>query len=114
MDKDDNAQQADSEKYGLLEEDLEFKRMLKQYFIKTCGSKFAEIVSSLEEGNIEKAHRLAHTLKGNAAQLGKSFLQKAAAEVENNLKNGSNNVTQDQLKNLDMELKAVLIDFNGN
>ena len=101
-------------KSGILEEDLEFSKKLKEYFVKTCGDKISEIHSSLAEGNIKNAHRLAHTIKGNAAQLGKTHLQKAAAEVENLLKNDSNDVTEAHLKNLEMELKAVILEFNGS
>ena len=111
MDKDNIK---NDEKFGLLEEDIEFKKKLKEYFIKTCGDKISEIYKSLAEGNIANAHRLAHTIKGNAAQLGKTHLQKAAAEVEGLLKNGKNDVTDVQLKNLEMELKAVIIEFNGS
>ena len=101
------------EKSGLLEEDIEFRKMLMAYFIKTCSNKTGEIQALINEGDIKNAHRMAHTLKGNAAQLGKANLQKAAAEVENQLKNGASNVTNDQLKNLETELNAVISEFNG-
>ena len=96
------------EESGLLEEDLEFRIMLKKYFVKTSDNKFSEIVKAIEDGNIDVAHRLAHTLKGNAAQLDLAFLKKAAADVECQLKNGINNVTKEQLMNLEIELKAAL------
>jgi len=105
---------SNNDKFGLLEEDLEFNKKLKEYFIKTCSDKISEIYKSLDEGNITNAYRLAHTIKGNAAQLGKTHLQKAAAEVEGLLKNGKNDVTDAHLKNLEMELKAVIIEFNGS
>ena len=98
-------------KNDFLEDDLEFKKTLMQYFLKTCGDRMSEIYKSIDEGNINNAHRLAHTIKGNAAQLGKPNLQKAATDVESGLKNGKNGVTKEQLKNLENELNAVLIDL---
>jgi len=103
-----------NDKSGFLEEDIEFKKKLMVYFCKTCGDKIFEINKSIDEGNIENAHRLAHTIKGNAAQLGKTHLQKAAADVEHGFKNGKNEVTKEKLKTLEIELNAVLLDFNKN
>jgi HPt (histidine-containing phosphotransfer) domain-containing protein len=101
------------EKTGMLEDDLEFIRILKAYFIKTCGGKYSEIVNSLKDGDIKNAHRIAHTIKGNAAQLGKTSLQKAAAEVENHLKTGENLLKDEHLKALETELNSALSELSG-
>ena len=57
------------------------------------------------------AHRLAHTLKSNAGQLKKTVLQQAAMDVEENLENGTSQVTPQQLETLKMELDAVLAEL---
>jgi HPt (histidine-containing phosphotransfer) domain-containing protein len=62
----------------------------------------------LETGDIKLAHRLAHTLKGNAGQIGKAGLQLAATSVEQALKEGENLVSKEQLKTLETELNIVL------
>jgi HPt (histidine-containing phosphotransfer) domain-containing protein len=77
-------------------------------FIKSNQNKYEEIVKALEEGDIKLAHRLVHGLKSNAGQLGKLSLQKAAAEIEDQLKDGKNEATQKQLTLLKEELNAAL------
>jgi len=93
---------------NLLEADMEYQKALQEHFAKFYRNKFNEIIMSLETGDISCAHRLTHTLKGNAAQLGKTSLQNAALNVERNLKNGENLVSQEQLAILEKELNAVL------
>jgi len=55
-----------------------------------------------------------HSLKGNAGQVGKIILQKAAADVEYQLKDGKNMVTGDQLKILKIELEMILNEFGSS
>jgi len=88
--------------------ELEFQRTLQRLFVKTNRNKYKEINTALETGDIVLAHRLAHTLKGNAGQIGKTQLQSAAADVERYLKYGKNHATEEQLKALETELNAVL------
>jgi signal transduction histidine kinase/CheY-like chemotaxis protein len=91
-----------------LESDMELQKVLQLLFAKNNQKKFNEITMSLEAGDIKLAHRLAHTLKGNAGQIGMLDLQLAATNVEQALKNGKNMVTEEQLKTLGTELNAVL------
>jgi CheY-like chemotaxis protein len=93
--------------------DLEFKKVLRQHFWKNNKNLYKEIVDTLESGDIKLAHRITHTLKGNAGQLGNTGLQKAAAAVELNLKEGENNVTEEQLKTLENELSLFLDDLSS-
>jgi len=95
----------------LLEADAEYQRMLQVYFVKSNQNKCNDIKKAIEEGDIELAHRMAHTLKGNAGQLGKTILQKAAADVERHLKHGKNDVTAEQLSILQTELSMVLNEY---
>jgi CheY-like chemotaxis protein len=91
--------------------DAEFTRSLKRTFVKSNREKFEEIEKALDDRDIKLAHRLAHTLKSNAGQIGLDELQKAAADVENLLKDGGNHVTKEQLALLDSALKAALSDL---
>jgi signal transduction histidine kinase/HPt (histidine-containing phosphotransfer) domain-containing protein/HAMP domain-containing protein len=91
--------------------DNELRQKLIRTFVKDNQHKFNELENAINAGDIKLAHRLAHTLKGNAGQLGKMLLQQAAAEVENQLKNGKNEVSPQQMANLGMELSAVLAEF---
>jgi len=93
---------------NLLDADLEFQKILQKFFVKNYQKKYEEIINALETGDIKLAHRLAHTLKGNAGQLGKKNLQQAAADVEKQIKDGKNLVSEEQLKILKNELDIVL------
>jgi len=94
-----------------IDSDMELQNTLQLLFYKNNQKKYEEITSALEAGDIKLAHRLAHTLKGNAGQLGKALLQQAATHVEQQLKDGKNLVTGQQLAALKAELNAVLSQF---
>jgi len=100
------------QKSMLLEADVEFQKSLQLYFVKSNQNRYEDIVNALKAGDIKTAHRYAHTLKGNAGQLGKIMLQKAASEVERQLKDGKNMVTEGQLNALKNELDAVLTELS--
>jgi CheY-like chemotaxis protein len=88
--------------------DLEFKKTLIEVFLKSGQDRFNEIKSAIDCGDIKLAHRLVHSLKGNAAQIEKPALQRAAAAVELALKDEKNLVTSEQLVLLEKELNAAL------
>ncbi|MDR3020089.1 MAG: Hpt domain-containing protein [Treponema sp.] len=93
--------------------DPEFIKTLRLLFVKNNRNKHEEIVNALERQDIGLAHRLAHTLKSNSAQLGKTDLQKIAYEIELKLKDGQNLVTKEMLDNLGKELNAVINEFSS-
>jgi len=90
------------------EQNKEFIRRVQLLFIKDNKNKFKEITNALDSGDIKEAHRLAHTLKSNAGQIGKTLLQQAAANIELKLKDGVNNLSEDILIMFEAELNAVL------
>jgi len=92
-----------------VENDLRKKIII--HFVKDNGNKFAEITNAISAGDIKLAHRLAHTLKGSAAQVGKILLQQAATEVEQRLKDEQNRVTSRQMAALEAELNAALAEL---
>jgi len=96
-----------------LEASLEFQRKLQGLFVKGNNNKYQEIIDALEADDIVLAHRLAHSLKGDAGNVGKIILQTAATAVEQNLKNGKKLVTAEQLNILKMELDLVLNEFKA-
>ena len=93
------------------ETELRYKSV--KTFLKDNRNKYSEIEEAVNSGNIKLAHRLAHNLKGNAGQLGKTLLQDAAGAVEKNLENNLNLVTGEQLKILETELEAALAQFTA-
>jgi len=80
-------------------------------FVKEGRTKFTNIAEAIEAGDIKLAHRLVHTLKGLAGQIGKTLLQQAAAEVERHLKDGENSVTPHEMSILETELNAVIAEL---
>jgi len=88
--------------------DVEFKKELQIMFMEENKDKYEELFKALGEGNIELAHRTAHSLKSNAGQIGEVRLQQAAADIESLLKNGENFLTQEQLDILKTEFDDVL------
>jgi len=98
----------------IMKNEEEYQRIFIDAFMKSNQTKFSEITAALDAGDIKTAHRLAHSLKGNAAQIGKADLQKAAAAVEEQLKDGENKVTRQQLAALETELSAVLAEFTSS
>jgi signal transduction histidine kinase/CheY-like chemotaxis protein len=95
-------------KVSPLEADPDFMKDLQITFLKYNQKKFDDIANALKAGEIELAHRLVHTLKSNAGQLDNTSLQKAAADVELQLKNGKNLVTAEQMAVLKTELDAAI------
>jgi PAS domain S-box-containing protein len=96
------------EQNGQTKEDENFNQKLFHTFINSNGDKINEIKEAVSSGDIKLAHRLAHTLKSNAALLNKTLLQKAAADVESGFTDGENLVTPEQMELLEVELNAVL------
>ena len=101
------AAQPPTEDYPL-ETDLKFQKSLELLFVRNNQSTYSDLVKSLQEDEIKLAHRLVHTLKSNAGQIGKSGLQHAASEIEDQLKDNKNQVKEKQLRNLEIELNQVL------
>jgi len=89
----------------------DLRQELINIFVKNNQGKFEEIKNALNSGDIKQAHRLAHSLKGNAGQLNRTPLMKAAWAVETSLKNGINIVTSEQMETLKTELTKTLAEF---
>jgi signal transduction histidine kinase/CheY-like chemotaxis protein len=104
---DDGQNETDIHKAG-----MKLQRELQIMFLKSNQNKFSEITKALDDGDIKLAHRLAHTLKGNAGHIGQAFLQQAAADVELQLKDGVNMTAPEQMDILEAELEAVLAELS--
>ncbi|MDR1838509.1 MAG: response regulator [Treponema sp.] len=96
------------EKKEQIEAENELQNKIELLFMKNNKNKYEEINRTLKEGDIKLAHRLTHTLKSNAGQIGRHSLQKIAAEVERQLKNGKNEVTPQQKVLLKTALEETL------
>jgi len=84
------------------------QRKLLINFVKNNQNIHDEIGEAVATGDMKLAHRLAHTLKGNAGLIGKTELKNAAYEVEIILKDGIDAVWDNKMKMLKIELSSVL------
>jgi CheY-like chemotaxis protein len=91
----------------------ELRKKIIVHFVNDNRNTAVEITDALSADDIKTAHRLAHNLKSDAAQTGKILLQQAAEEVEQQLKDGENRVTPQQMAALEMELNAALAELTS-
>jgi HPt (histidine-containing phosphotransfer) domain-containing protein len=99
---------AKDEKASTVETDNEFQKTLQRMFLRNNRRKYEEITNALKENDVKLAHRLAHSLKSNAGQIKRTFLQKAASDVESCLKDGKNEVSGELLSMLEKEFSLTL------
>jgi HPt (histidine-containing phosphotransfer) domain-containing protein len=96
-----------ADKNQMSDEDEKLQKRLKLNFVKNNQATYAEIVKAAGDGDIKLAHRLAHTLKSNAGQIGEKNLQRAAAQAEAALAEGKR-LDENQARLLEVELKSAL------
>ncbi|MCL2008301.1 MAG: transporter substrate-binding domain-containing protein [Treponema sp.] len=101
-----------SSRSGESKENKELQRKLKENFLKNNYNVYTRIKDAAAAGDIKQAHRLAHSLKGNAGLIGKNNLRDAAAEVEEQLANLAVSVWESKMKILKVELDCVLEELN--
>ena len=93
------------------EGNVALQKKLRIDFFKNNQVVHDEITKAVAEGDTKRAHRLAHTLKGNAGLVGKPELRLAAEEVEQILRNGVDAIWDSKMGRLKTELAAVLSEF---
>jgi len=101
-----NWQVQDEAQYIHSNHELHQKLLIK--FIEHNRDIFYEINEAISNDDIKLAHRLVHSLKSNAGQIGKTILHHAAEVVENGMLNGVFNVSPEQMDRLEIELNAVI------
>jgi HPt (histidine-containing phosphotransfer) domain-containing protein len=89
----------------------EYQKMLQRNFYNNNQTVVNDIIEAVASGDAILAHRLAHTLKGNAGLLGKTGLRNAASEVEALLRDGIESVWENKIKILKAELVLVLDEY---
>ncbi|MCL2696447.1 MAG: ATP-binding protein [Oscillospiraceae bacterium] len=96
---------------GLIDEhdnNGELQKKLRINFAKNNRTTHNDIADAFKAGDTKLAHRLAHTLKGNAGLINMPELQKAASEVEFLLKFGTASIWESKMGLLHSELERVL------
>jgi len=89
------------------EEDMKIKQKLRINFVKDNQDTYSKFLTALESKDIKTAHRIAHSLKSNAAQIDAMRLRSASATVEKALSKG-NYVTEENISKMKAELEKLL------
>jgi CheY-like chemotaxis protein len=92
-----------------MQEDERLHTWLRTHFVKNNQTAAHDIREAAAKGDIKLARRLAHTLKGDAGQIGENGLRHAAAEVEGLLKDGK--APDAGMNLLEAELREVLRNY---
>jgi HPt (histidine-containing phosphotransfer) domain-containing protein len=93
------------------EETLKIKMI--HSFVRNNADVYTAIVNAIDHNDFTLAHRLAHSLKGNAGLLGKIRLQKAAEDAEDRLATVKKPLNSRILETLKTELDAVLQEYES-
>ena len=93
---------------SICEENNELQKKLRFNFFKNNQTVHTEIIDAVTAGDTKLAHRIAHSLKGNAGLIGRAKLRKAAADVEALLQDGLASVWENRINILKTELMLVL------
>lgn len=100
---------------GTRDADEALRQRLTRNFIKSNQNKYAEILKAINDGDIQLAHRMAHTLKSNAGLLDKNILESAAENAERLLSvwtaKSDTKALMEQLDILEDELSAVIAEL---
>jgi CheY-like chemotaxis protein len=96
----------DGSRYAADNEKLQ--KYLKINFVKENKNKFEEFTQALNANDIKFAHRIVHSLKTVAGQIGEEQLQNTAHTAEELLSKWQNMLTEEHINNLKKDLDAVL------
>jgi PAS domain S-box-containing protein len=81
---------------------------LKSDFFKNNRGAYEELTNALAAGDVVRAHRMAHTLKGTSGLIGATRLQEAARDLETALSGCSGHYDEGHTRRLEEALKEVL------
>jgi HPt (histidine-containing phosphotransfer) domain-containing protein len=90
------------------EEDERIRKKLALNFVRDNQGIYGTLTGALNEGDIKRAHRIAHTLKSSAGQIGEKDLQYVSGVLEILLSEGENLASRESLNMLKKELDSVL------
>ncbi|MCL2196606.1 MAG: ATP-binding protein [Treponema sp.] len=99
---------ADKDKLFELEDEERMKKQWRINFARSNQKTYEEIIKAVSTHDTALAHRIFHTLRSNAGQIGEKKLQNAAAVLENLFADGKQPACKYEMKILETELKLVL------
>ena len=95
-----------------LNDDEKFQKQIQTNFVRNNQNTYDNIINAVQNNDFKLAHRIVHTLKSNAGQIGKTKLQGAAAVLEGILAQGINPLKNEEIIILERELKIVLTELS--
>jgi len=89
-------------------EDDEFQRKFKVSFLRNNHNTYVKIEDAMNKGDTVLAHRLVHSIKGNAGQARIAGLAKIASEIEKMLGDGITTIPPEKMSILKNELETAI------
>jgi signal transduction histidine kinase/CheY-like chemotaxis protein len=83
-------------------------RSILLQFRDSAANTISELTTALNDGDIETATRIAHTLRGVAGNIGASDLQAVAESLESALNHGKSSGLESELKDIERQLAQVV------
>jgi len=90
------------------EEDAKTLELLRINFVKSNKTTYDNIISAINNDDLKAGHRLLHSLKSNAGQIGETRLQSITIDAERKLLDGQNLLEDNIINDLNIELKNVI------
>ena len=100
-----------SENLGMDEE--EYVEML-QLFFESGGADLENLEAAIKEGDIEKAHRASHSLKGSSGSLGLEKLFEMAVAIDDKNRQGILDGLDEMVKELRQEFELLISTIEKN
>jgi len=93
---------------SLTEDEIKLKTQLKEHFVKSHRETYNNFINAMERNDQKLAHRIIHTLKGNAGQINETKLSVTAKAIEDRLNEGDGQIDGKLIGTLKTEIDIVL------
>lgn len=97
-----------------LELDLEEFNEIFEIYMETTSSDLQEIKAALQDGDAERVHEKAHSIKGSSGNLGLDELYKLAKQIDDRARVNSLNGLEDLVSDFYERYEKLVEDFERN
>ena len=94
--------------------DLEDFYELFELYMEVTSSEFQELKAALRDGDAERVHEKAHSIKGSSGNLGLDELYELAKQIDDRARVNSLNGLEDLLRSFDERYEKLVEDFERN
>ena len=99
-----------AENVGLDEEDF---REIFEIYIETTRPHLAELQQAIEEGNIQRAHEKAHSIKGASGNLGLQEIYDLAREIDDSIREKNINCLENHVRRLNEKFATLVAEYRN-